>query len=154
MVQTPNQFAQTQERGYVDLSNGAHNVISCQVDTTETGTLAAGDPVTVVNNAGGVPKVIKATADTSEIFGFVARNIKDINYSAGDRIEIGLKGTVMFLTAGAAIARMVQVEADVSADTVITSAGTNTIVGWSLDAAAANGDLLRIYIETPFAAVS
>ncbi len=154
MVQNPNQFAQTQERGYTDLQAGAHNVFSCQVDATETGTLNPGDPVTVVNSLGGVPKVIKATADTSEIFGFVDLNLKDANYSAGDRIEIAIKGTVMFLEAGAAIARGVQVEADVSEDTVITAAGTNTVVGWAFDGAAADGDLLRVYIETPYAAAN
>lgn len=148
MTLNPNQFAMTNEKGSTDLGF-LKNVVSCAVSASESGELVAGDAVTIEDSAGGVPKVLLATADNADMFGFVTRNLKDQNRVAGEPLEVAIKNTVMVMEAGAAIARGAKVEFDVSAKKVITSAGTNTIVGWAYDKAAADGDLIRVYIETP-----
>lgn len=151
MTTNSNQFALTAVQGQVDLGQVSGNVLSCQVDEAETATLVAGDAVTIVDSAGGVPKVLKVTANTAKPFGFLLRNIKDSGFGAGDRCEIGRVNTVVYMTAGAAIARGADVEY-VAADTkVITSAGTNPISGFALDKAAADGDLIRVWIKEPTA---
>jgi len=153
MTQYPNQFTQTPEIGNIDLQTGASNVLTCQVASTETVTLTAGMAVKLADVAGEIPKVLKCTADTDEVFGFVVRNLKDVGRDANEFLEIAIKGSVMYMKAGAAIARGARVEADVSENEVITSAGTNTIVGWALDKAAADGSIFRVYIETPYASL-
>lgn len=148
MTQNPNQFSQTPEVGFLDLKVQG-TVISCQVSSSETVAITGGAALKIEDSAGGVIKVLRATADTDAIFGFAIKNLKDVDRDANDPLEVAIDGSVMYMTAGAAIARGAQVEADVSADKVITSAGTNTIVGWALDKAAADGDLIRVLITTP-----
>lgn len=146
MAINSNQFAFEAVQGQVDLQSVNGNVITCQIDSAEAATLVAGEAVLITDNAGGVPKVEQLSGDTDEAFGFITRNLKDSDYVAGDRCEVALAYTVIWMTAGAAIARGAKVEYDVSAVKVITSAGTNPIVGRALDKAAADGDLIRVMV--------
>lgn len=146
----PNQFNQTPVKGQRDLTNGVDNVFSAIIASTETATLQNGTGVDFVNNANPLPNVIATAADTTLPAGFILRNPKDVSFVAGDRVEIAGTGTVIYLEAGAAIARGAQVEYDASEGKVITSAGTNPVVGRAFDAAAADGDLLRVKLETAF----
>jgi hypothetical protein len=148
MTLTPNQFTQTTVQGQRDLP-ALGSVISCQIDAAETATLVAGQAVKLATTAGGVPKVLALTADTDELFGYILRNFKDADFAANDMIEIALSGSVVWMTAGAAIARGAKIEVDVSETEVITNAGTNPVAGYALDAAAAAGALLRVYVLTP-----
>lgn len=148
---TINAFSMETVQGASDLSFHG-SVLTCQIDAAETATLVAGEAVLITDNAGGVPKVEQLAADTNGTFGFIVRNVKDQNFVAGDRCEVALQGSVLYMTAGAAIARGVAVEYDVSAVKVITSAGTNPVVGFALDKATADGDLVRVFITTPVAA--
>jgi len=150
MGQNPNQFSQNAEVGDIDLQGGASNVMSV-LAAAGTATLPAGTAVKMADVAGKMPQVTKTTADADEVLGFVVHNFKKGSYEAGEALEIAIKGTIMYMTAGAAIARGAEVEYDVSEEKVITEAGTNPKVGWALDKAAADGDLIRVYIETPYA---
>lgn len=150
MALNQNQFGQAVVQGQLDLhSSNQGNVISCQVASTQATALVAGEAVKLADVAGGVPKVVSLAADTEAAFGFVVRNSKDIERVAGETLEIAFANTVMYMTAGAAIARGASVEYDVSKLEVITSAGTNPVIGYALDKAAASGDLIRVYIQTP-----
>jgi len=146
-----NAFSMETVQGASDLSFHG-SVITCQIDAAEGATMVAGEAVLVTDNAGGVPKVEQLGADTDGTFGFIVRNMKDASFSAGDRCEVAMQGSVLYMTAGAAIARGAQVEYDVSAIKVITAAGTNPVVGWALDKATADGGLVRVFITTPVAA--
>lgn len=149
MTQYTNQFAQTAEQGFLDLQSGMNNIIECQVSASESGSLIAGEAVKMEDSAGGLPKVLALTANTDATFGFVVYNGKDTSFEAKESLSVAIKGTVMWMVAGAAIARGAAVEVVYTTKKVITSAGINPRVGFALDKAAADGDLIRVYVETP-----
>lgn len=149
----PNQFAQTSVVGMLDLPYNV-NTVSCMVDASETATLRAGDPVKVVDSAGGVPKVVAISAESDSIFGFINFDIKSVGFEAGDPCEVSCAGNVMFLPATGAIARMGQVTYDLvqaGRGGVQASAGNtgDTIVGYAYDKASASGDIIRVALKTP-----
>lgn len=146
MTLNQNQFAQIPVQGQVDLLGFGSNVISGQISANESATLVAGQAVKMEDTAGGVPKFVALAADTDIPFGFITYNVKNTSYVANDRVEIALFGSIMYMTAGAAIARGANIEIDVSETTVITAAGTNPTCGFAYDKAAALGDLIRVYI--------
>ena len=150
MTVTPNQFAMQAIQGQVDLKGFGSNVISCAVSLAEAGTLVAGTSVQLEDTAGGLPKVLKRSADTDPLFGFVVYNLKDSEFEAGDRVEVAIVNSVQYMTASAAIARGASVETVVASDKVATQATSGApVAGFALDKAAADGDLIRVYIQSP-----
>ena len=147
MVQNPNQRLQNTEQGQVDLLiNPA--IIAGQIAVAETASLVAGSPIKLSDVVGAVPQFLLATADDDAIFGYIVRNIKDSTFVALEFCEVAFSGSVMYMTAGAAIARGAKVESDVSLVKVITQSA-NPVVGIALDKAAADGDLIRVLITAP-----
>jgi hypothetical protein len=146
MTQSPNQFNQTPEKGSLDLSFHS-SVVSAIVAAAQVSALTQAQAVKVADVAGGILPVISLSAETVETSGFVVRNFKDVEYAAGDRLEIAMAGSVMYMEAGAAIARGANVEVESTGDKVITAAGTNPSVGWAYDKAATDGDLIRVFIK-------
>lgn len=138
-----NQFALSQVQGALDLQIHS-SVISCTVDAAETTQLVAGQAVKLATTGGGTPKVLALTSNTDKTFGFVVRNLKDQSRGAGESLEIAMAGSVMYMTAGAAVTAGAYVEIVYATNKVITSAGANPIVGYSLDNASADGDLIRV----------
>lgn len=149
-----NQFAETPFLGQLDLKFNP-DTISCEVDAAETGILVAGAAVKFATTPGGLPKVLKCIAASDVACGFVNYDIKSKQYVAGDKLEISMKGNVMFLLAVAAINRGVQVTS-LPEDAVgganggvITAAGSGLQkVGFALDTIP-QGQLGRIFIEAP-----
>lgn len=143
-----NSFKITPVQGEVDLQF-AGSVVSARVKSSEATALVAGQAVKLVDTAGGVPEVTALAANTDSTFGFVTRNLKDASFPAYSSVEIGLQGTVIWMTAGAAIARGAKLEVVNSTKKVITNAGTNPVCGFAFDKASADGDLIRVYVITP-----
>lgn len=149
MSLNPNQFKQITIQGEVDLLV-EQNVIQCQVDSSQATALVPGQAVTMVDSAGGVPKVIAASANTDDVFGFVNYVRKDATYPALSKVEISMfRGNVMYMTASAAIARNAKVMIVVASTKVATATSGKTIVGRALDKATADGDLIRVLIDLP-----
>lgn len=148
-MQNVNQFSQSPEQGYLDL-RGNNNVLTAQIDAAETETIVAGQALKMVDNAGGVPKLEVAGQDDA-IFGFACANFKKSSYVAEDALEVAYgSGSVMYMTAGAAIARDAEVMISSTEVKVLTAAvGSHRIVGRALDKAAADGDLIRVSIYLP-----
>lgn len=145
-----NQFAQRSIVGMMDQKIGPTNVISCEVDASETTTLVVGQAVKIVDNADGAPKVVKCSANSDEVFGFIVFNQKDQSYVAGSKLEVAIKGSCMFLYAANAIARGAQVTLDLSSPGMVGAKNTSDkIVGYAFDKAAGYGSLIRVMIETP-----
>lgn len=140
-----NQFALSQVQGALDLQIHS-SVMSCTVDAAETTQLVAGQAVKLASTGGGTPKVLACTAATDKVFGFVVRNLKDISRGAGESLEIAMAGSVMYMTAGAAVTAGAYVELVYATNKVITSAGVNPIIGYSLDKATADTDLIRVMV--------
>jgi hypothetical protein len=145
----PNQFALSPIKGLVDMKFNA-SMISVVVDSTETGTLVAGQAVKLVDSLGGTPKVVACAADTDDVFGFVAYNIKNSGFVAGDAMEISFhRGSIMYLEASAAIARGAKVMIVVTGQKVATATTGKMIVGQAFDKASASGDLIRVLVDLP-----
>lgn len=144
-----NQFKLSTVQGQLDMEV-AGTVISAQVDAAQGTALVAGQAVKLATTSGGVPKVVGLAANTDQAFGFLTRNLKDQSDPAGAACEIAMFGSVMWMTAGAAITRGAAVEVVYTTTKIITSAGTNPVVGFALDKASADGDLIRVYVQAPF----
>lgn len=144
-----NQFAMSPVQGQMDLRFNP-GVISGQIDTTSAGSLIPGQPVKMVDSAGGVPKFVECAADTDDVYGFITYDIKSQLFNAGDRVEVAaMRDNVMYMTASAAIARNAKVMIVVSGSKVATATTGKTIVGRALDKASLNGDLIRVTIDLP-----
>lgn len=154
MALNQNQFAITPIQGMMDLEGFGSNVISCQVDHAQSTSLVPGQPVKLATTAGGIPKVVALSANSDQPFGFVAYNVKDASYAADDRVEIALFGSVMYMTSGGAIVRGASVETVYTTNKVITTGGVNPVSGFAFDTATATDQLIRVYIQSPFAQVN
>lgn len=148
MTQNSNQFNITPEKGMLTLLPNT-NVANCKVDVNETATLVPGDPVVLKDVSGTIIIVEKAAALTDDVFGFVAKSIKQTEYVAEDMVQIAFADCCMKMEASAAIARGANVQIDPSTSKVATKAATNTVVGKALEKAAADEDLINVLILTP-----
>jgi hypothetical protein len=149
MTQNINSFVQTVEVGDLDLQE-ISSVLTCMVNPGSSSTIIPGQAVKLANVAkGGVPKVIPLAANTDPTFGFAVRNLKDANFTDGKAVEIAWGGSVMYMTAGAAINPGAKVEVVYTTNKVITAAGTNPMVGFALDKATADLDIIRVLLRTP-----
>lgn len=147
MAQNLNQFQQTAERGQIALLTANSPVISAVVDSTEAGTLKAGDAVKLVSTSTGIPHVVKVGNSDTSLHGFVVFNpVKNDGIVAGDRIEIAITGAFMYMTASAAIYAGVAVDYAYATGKVAT-ANSGLECGVALDAAAADGDLIRVAVK-------
>lgn len=150
-VLNPNAFAQSPYLGMVDL-RFPYNSVSVQIDASQATALYAGAAVTMVDSAGGVPKVVGCTAEDDEVLGFINFDIKTVAFVAGVGAEISMAGNVMYLYSTEAIARGVEVTLDLSTNGGVRTAAGNTgdtIVGWAYDKASAAGQLIRVFVKTP-----
>lgn len=146
----PNQFAQKALLGMLDQMMN-YNTMPVEVDASETGEIFAGMAVKIVDSKGGVPKVVKCSADSDEVFGFVNYSIKDQKFTAGMRMEISQAGNVMYLYATTAIPRGSRVTLDVVSPGgvgVLVGSSGDRVVGFALDKAAV-GDLIRVKLLNP-----
>ena len=143
----PNQFSQSQILGMVDMRQ-AERIISAQADST-SGTLVPGKIVELIDSAGGAPKVKESNSNTDTHFGVVVYSNKDASFVAGDAVEIMQRGCII-MRATAAIARGAQVKSVVATTGgVATADSASKPIGWALDKAAADGDLIRVYLDLP-----
>lgn len=149
MTQLINQFKQSTDQGQIDNPTGAAQVISCRVGAGQVTALVAGQAVKLDDSAGGIPNVLSLATDGDLTFGFVVLTAKDASYAAGAVVEIAISGTIMQMTASAAIARGAGVSVGNAAIKVAQTTGLNPVVGWAYDKAAADGDLIRVFITTP-----
>lgn len=145
-----NQFGMIAVVGDLDLKF-AGSVITARVSANTAGgtALIAGQAVKIEDADGGVPPVLALTANTDSTFGYVIRTLKDQTFPTGAAVEIAMAGSVINKVAGAAIARGAKLENVYTTNKVITNAGTNPVCGFALDKAAADGDIIRVYVLTP-----
>ena len=150
MAQNLNQFQQTAERGQIALLNANSPVISAVVDSTESGTLKAGDAVKLVSTSKGIPSVVKCGNSDTTITGFVVFNpVKNDSIVKGDRVEIAITGAFIYQVASAAILAGAAVDYAYNTGKVAT-ANSGLACGVALDAAAADGDLIRVAVKADF----
>lgn len=144
---TQNQFVQSPIVGLVDMKVGPTNVIACQVDQSVSSSIQPGQGVKIVaNTAGGLPKVAPISAKDDDVIGFAIFNIKDLQYVAGQNLEIAMFGSVVWLYATGAVTQFAQVCLDSTYVGGVQATGaTATIVGWAMDGSAGAG-LIRVML--------
>jgi len=148
-TQNPNQFAQAPYIGMVDQAFN-FNTHPVMVDSTQSVALTAGQAVKAVDSAGGVPKVVAASADTDAIIGFVNYNFKNPAFAAMTPVEISMDGNVIWLYATGAIARFGKVVLDVTTKGGVKAATGSTgdrLVGIAYDKSIGAGQLIRVYVQ-------
>ena len=152
-VLNPNQFAQSQYLGTIDLRFD-YDTVSAQIDVSQATPLYAGAPVKLVpySSPNAAPKVVGITAITDEVFGFINFDIKTVQYVAGSLCELSLSGNVMYLYSTGAITQGSQVIPSISTMggvAQVTGSSAGNIVGFAYDGASAAGQLIRIKLATP-----
>lgn len=153
MVATPtlnvNQFAQIPVLGQLDLETQG-TVFTGATSVNQATALVAGQPVTVENSGGGVPKVLALSSAAVAANAVVVRNLKDGNFPASARVELAGDNTIIWLLSNAAINRWAPVEADVSTPgNVGPAAGINPSLGIAFDQATGSGQLIRVLLQLP-----
>lgn len=147
--QNQNQFAQSPIVGMVDLRVGPSNVVSAQVDVSVAAASAPFNAISpgqgvkiVANTSGGIPKVAPIQAKGDACIGFVAYNIKDIQYVAGQNLEVAMWGSVVWCYATGAITQFAEVCLDSTyVGGVQASGNTATLMGWAYDGCSAAGTI-------------
>lgn len=144
-----NQFKQSPIKG--DSATKVNlNTLSVQIDPNSTNTLLPGDAVVMTTTTGtGTILVDKALA-TQDPFGYIFYSVKTDHFVAGDAVEIGLVGAIMFVQAQGSISRGNNLEYVPSASLTTgplmkLAAGTNPISGLSLSNAS-DGDIFRMIV--------
>lgn len=148
----PNQFAQTEFLGVIDM-RFPYNTVSVQIDVSQTTSLYAGSAVKMVDSSGGIPKVAGCSADSDEVLGFINYDIKTQAFVAGSSAEISMGGNVIYLYSTAAIARGQKVVLTLTTNGGVgpaTGSTSKTLVGWAYDKASAAGELIRVFLKTPY----
>lgn len=148
-MQSPNQFAQSGQKGLLDLKFNP-SVLSVEIDVTSAGGLLPGQAVKMVDSAGGIPKVVECADDSDDVFGFIAYNIRSLKFDAYDKVEVVFgRMSVMYMEAAAAIPRNGKVMIVITGQKVATATVGNTIIGRALDKATAAGQLVRVMVDLP-----
>ncbi len=101
------------------------------------------------NNKGQL--VFEKAAATDNIYGFIIRDLKDgDNLSPTDSISSQvsvLKKGRMYMVAGALINAGAKLEIVAASNKVITSAGTNTVIGIAIESASADGSIILVEVQ-------
>lgn len=142
-----NQFAQTPVLGQVDFTVSP-NIKSVKINPSSVATvLQAGQAFKLVDVAG--PEIIVDVAAITDLaYGVAIYNPKKNLFTAGQTIELGCAGTVVYLEASAAIARGAGVSLDPTGPTVATvNPATQATIGECLDKPTAAATLARIEIR-------
>lgn len=143
-----NQFQQAPIKG--DTATKVNlNTLSVQIDPNSSNTLLPGDAVYMTSTDGNTILVDKCSATVAP-FGYVLYSIKYDQFVAGDAVEIGLFGQIMYGEADGNIVRGNNLEYVPSASLTVgprmlVSGGVNPISGLALDNAG-DSDIFRFMV--------
>lgn len=153
--QNANQAFQTPVPGQVSLSPNL-NVKTCRINPSSTATvIQAGTPVKLLAAVGSEIYVDVISALTvGPILGLITYNTIKNTYAAGDLVEVGCAGTVMFVESASAVNRGANVSVD-PATTLVDDEATAThyVHGVAIDQCAAANVLIRVEVQPGLAAI-
>jgi hypothetical protein len=150
-AQSPNQVTQSPVAGMPD-QKYSYNTKAALIDVSEVNQSIAGSAVKIVSTSKGVMKVVKCTADTDQVLGFIVYDVKSQFFTIGDRCEIAQGGDVLYLISVGAISAGQQVQLDLTYEggvKAISGGSGANLVGWAMDSASGDGQLIRINIAAP-----
>lgn len=124
-------------------------VIDASVETA----VAPATPMKIVATSSKLPHFAPATAE-DKIVGFLEWNVIRGNYVAGNPCQVSPDTNVMYMEASAAIEAGVNVTmasfSDITVKTAAAASGddpADPVIGYSLEAASAAGQLIRVKIK-------
>ena len=101
----------------------------------------------MVSTSKGIPHVVLVGSGDTTCCGLVVFNpVQNDGIKAGDRVEIAITGAFMYMVASAAINAGAAVDYAYATGKVAT-ANSGLACGVALDAAAADGDLIRVAVK-------
>jgi hypothetical protein len=153
-TQNQNQTFMAPIIGMVDMAV-TPNTKTVMLDPASTNAyVQAGSPVKLVAKATKGQIVVDVCTGPTDgpVYGIVLYNARRNVYAAGDLMEVGCRGTVVFLESSAAVNRGGHVNstaATASADPLVTTVANNTDyqVGVAIDQTAAANDLIRVEVR-------
>jgi hypothetical protein len=114
-----------------------------------TDTISAGEMVIIAStSAPGVTKVSVGADTDLKVYGVVLTNALKDSWAVGDKLEVGIMGSIVMLEASAAIAAGAAVMYDPATKKVLTKTASHTIAGLALENAAGDGSLVRCLVNT------
>ena len=146
-------FTQNKFDSHADHAKGAlskgQNVLQIPVIVGANGTYKAGQFVKATGVKNGKVVVAPITSASDVAFGVLSNNIgrdDDVALVVDDLIEVVdlLDSETIIVEAGGAIAINVGVEVSANGEKVVTTGGTNKVVGFTREIAGADGDLIEI----------
>ena len=144
MTQNLNVFGKSNEKGRFTNKTSTPYVTNQTIDPAYEGAAAtSGDAFKYSGNGNFIEP---ASATTDAIIGFANYNIKDNSFEADDVIEVCHNTSEMTMIAAAAIPAGADLEYVVGSPNKVQVQSTGTIIGKARDAAAADGDLIRVAI--------
>lgn len=128
------------------------NVKTCEFyDASAATEIEPGEFVTIVTTDNpGVTKVAKGSAATDKYVGVVLRNALKPSWVTGEKLDVAFGFTEVMATASAAITAGASLEYDYATGKVLTKTSSNTIVAMAMEDASADGDLVRVLVQTNF----
>ena len=154
LTQNQNQTFMAAIIGMVDMAV-TPNTKTVMLDPASTNAyVQAGSPVKLVAKATKGQIVVDVCTGPTDgpVYGIVLYSLRKNQYSPGDLMEVGCRGTVVFLESSAAVNRGAHVNstaATASADPLMTTVANNTDyqVGVAIDQTAAANDLIRVEVS-------
>lgn len=148
--QNLNQFNQTALVGQPDWTVN-QNIVAARIYASSVGgaALVAGNAFKLVDQTGDMPVVDLVTGVTDTPYGVAIHRMKGDTFTAGQIIELALKGSTIFMQASAATTRGGRLQIDPTGPTVanLASLGTNASLGIGIDKAAAANAMIRVQIS-------
>lgn len=144
-----NVFAPTEEiKGRKVLPANTQS-FSGMIDADVEGYVLPATPMKIVSTSSKLPHFAPAGAE-DKIIGFLEWNVipSGLGYKAGDMCQISPDTNVMYMEAEEAINAGVDVAMSDLSDVTIAAAGEgDAVIGYSLEAASAAGQLIRVKIK-------
>lgn len=147
-MQLSNQLTEGVEKGMLD-PKSLGTVIPAQAVSGLTDPLYPGMAVMLTNDSGKMIQVNEQFASVMPPFGVIVYDAKKNSYDSQEVMEIASGGSMVWVEAGAAFSRGVQLTYDATNKNYIAATTGVSIVGIALDNAAAEGDLIRLLVKDP-----
>ena len=148
-----NAFGQSTAKGKLEQTPTA-NIFSARVTAGSSVTLKPGMAVEIDASDTTKMLAVKPLTSTGTVFGFIPlvhkNNAIGLTATTTDVIEVAADNAVMVMEASEAIAKGSLIKYDYSTLKVgEADTAADAVVGIALEAAAADGDLLKVLIKTP-----
>jgi hypothetical protein len=146
-----NQFAQLPIKGALDLSIMSSGVITGMVSVNQSGSLYAGQKVTLDTVAGVfTPSFVAASESTTGIGHVIFTSKRSaLSLANGDAVEVAINlghCAVIWMESAATFAAMTKLEMASEANNTVQTQNSNKMIGYALDGSAAIGQLVRVIL--------